>query len=177
MKKISLLSLLLIFIFIISSKANDDLGSVYQIMSEESKSVPREYYSFLEGVSHQLTYQDLSEAKWSSKMETPQSFYDGYWVRLKVKNKTNKENLGLIHRWNFEKRIIYKNTNKIYSFPLVRSMYNNYTHRSEDRIWYNYKIIMPKDELIEIYSYFRSQPLDRNQIFEGVLDWMAIGLW
>ena len=63
MKKISLLSLLLIFSFIISSKANDDLGSVYQIISEESKSVPREYYSFLEGVSHQLTYLDLSEAK------------------------------------------------------------------------------------------------------------------
>ena len=50
MKKISLLSLLLIFIFIISSKANDDLGSVYQIISEESKSVPREF-TLLEGVA------------------------------------------------------------------------------------------------------------------------------
>jgi len=177
MKKISFLSFLLIFSFILSLKANDNLGKVYQVTSEESNNIPREYYSFLEGVDYNLTYQDLVKADWSSKMQTPQSFYDGYWVRLKVENKTDKVNLGLVHRWNFEKRIIYKNPNKIYSFPLVRSTYNNYTHRSEDRIWYNYKIIMPKDELVEIYSYFRSQPLDRNQIFEGGLDWMAIGLW
>lgn len=119
----------------------------------------------------------MAEASWSSKMNNPQSFYDGYWVRLKVKNKMNEVNLGLVHRWNFEKRIIYKNIYKIYSFPLVRSIYNHYTHRSEDRLWYNYKIIMPKDEIVEIYGYFRSQPLDRNQIFENGLDWMASGLW
>ena len=177
MKKLSLLSIILIFICTFSLKANENKDKVYQVISEESTNIPREYYSFLENVSYQLTYKDLSEANWTSKMKTPQSFYDGYWVRLKVKNKTDKVNLGLVHRWNFEKRIIYKNSNKIYSFPLVRSIYDNYTHRSEDRIWYNYKIIMPKDELVEIYSYFRSQPLDRNQIFEGGLDWMAIGLW
>ena len=110
----------------------------------------------MEGVSHDLTYNELVEASWSSKMQTPQSFYDGYWVRIKVKNKTNEKNLGLVHRWNFEKRIIYNNTDKIHSFPLVKSIQNNYTHRSKDRIWYNYKIIMPKDKLVEIYSYFRS---------------------
>ena len=120
MKKISLLFLLLIFSFTLSLKANNNLGKVYQVTSEESKNIPREYYSFLEDVSHQLTYKDLSKASWTSKMKTPQSFYDGYWVRLKVKNKTNKVNLGLVHRWNFEKRIIYKNTEKIYNFPLVR---------------------------------------------------------
>ena len=84
MKKISLLSFLLIFSFILSLKANDNLGKVYQVTSEESNNIPREYYSFLEGVDYNLTYQDLVKADWSSKMQTPQSFYDGYWVRLKV---------------------------------------------------------------------------------------------
>ena len=157
--------------------AFENKEKIYLITSGDQTSIPREYYSFLEGVKYDLSYEDLAEADWSSKLNTPQSFYDGYWVRIKVKNKTKEENLGLVHRWNFEKRIVYKNTNKEYIFPLVRSVYNEYIHKSEDRIWYNYKIIMPKDDLVEIYSYFRSQPLDRNQIFEGGLDWMAIGLW
>jgi len=177
MKKIILFTIIVILLGKNQLIAFENEEKIYLITSEEQKSVPREYYSFLEGVSYQLTYKELAEASWASKMNNPQSFYDGYWVRLKVKNKMNEENLGLVHRWNFEKRIIYKNIYKIHSFPLVRSIYNYYTHRSDDRLWYNYKIIMPKDEIVEIYSYFRSQPLDRNQIFEGGLDWMAIGLW
>ena len=174
---------IIFFVILILLHGNNQLiafenkEKIYSIISGDQKNIPREYYSFLEGVNYDLSYKKLAEADWSPKLKTPQSFYDGYWVRIKVKNKTKEENLGLVHRWNFEKRIIYKNTGKIYSFPLVRSIYNSYTHRSEDRIWYNYKIIMPKNDLVEIYSYFRSQPLDRNQIFEGGLDWMAIGLW
>ncbi|MDG2196610.1 MAG: SpoIIE family protein phosphatase [SAR324 cluster bacterium] len=177
MKKIIFFTIIIVLLDQNQLVAFENGEKIYLITSEEQKNVPREYYSFLEGVSHQLNYKELAEANWTSKMNNPQSFYDGYWVRLKIKNKLDEVNLGLVHRWNFEKRIIYKNFEKIYSFPLVRSIYNNYTHRSEDRLWYNYKIIMPKDEPVEIYSYFRSQPLDRNQIFEGGLDWMAIGLW
>ena len=157
--------------------AFENKEKIYLVTSSDQKSIPREYYSFLEGVKYDLSYKELAEADWSSQLNTPQSFYDGYWVRLKVINKTKEEELGLVHRWNFEKRVVYKNINKEQIFPLVRSVYKEYIHKSEDRIWYNYKIIMPKDDLVEVYSYFRSQPLDRNQIFEGGLDWMAIGLW
>ena len=70
MKKLSLLSIILIFICTFSLKADENKGKVYQVISEESTNIPREYYSFLENVSHQLTYKDLSEASWNSKMKT-----------------------------------------------------------------------------------------------------------
>ena len=77
MKKLNLLSVILIFICTFSLKANENIDKVYQITSEELKNVPREYYSFLEGVDYNLTYEDLVKADWTSKMQTPQSFYDG----------------------------------------------------------------------------------------------------
>ena len=79
MKKIIFLSFLLILSFILSLKANENIDKVYQITSEELKNVPREYYSFLEGVGYNLTYEDLVKADWSSKMQTPQSFFRSTW--------------------------------------------------------------------------------------------------
>jgi len=52
MKKLNLLSIILIFICTFSLKANENIDKVYQITSEELKNVPREYYSFLEGVDY-----------------------------------------------------------------------------------------------------------------------------
>ncbi|MFZ8995776.1 MAG: hypothetical protein ACO21U_12825, partial [bacterium] len=65
MKKLNLLSIILIFICTFSLKANENIDKVYQVISEESTNIPREYYSFLENVSHQLNYKDLSEASWT----------------------------------------------------------------------------------------------------------------
>ena len=61
MKKLNLLSIILIFICTFSLKSNENKDKVYQVISEESTNIPREYCSFLENVSHQLTYKDLSE--------------------------------------------------------------------------------------------------------------------
>ena len=64
-------------------KANENKDKVYQVVSEELKNLPREYYSSLEGVEYDLNYEDLVKADWTSEMQTPQSFYDRYWVRIK----------------------------------------------------------------------------------------------
>ena len=111
MKELSLLSIILIFICIFSLKANENIDKIYQVSSEELKNVPREYYSFLEGVDYNLTYEDLVKLDWSSKMQTPQSFYDGSWIRIKILNNSKQEKLGLHHNWNFEKNLSLKTTN------------------------------------------------------------------
>ena len=65
MKKLNLLSIILIFICTFSLKSNENKDKVYQVISEESTDILREYYSFLENVSHQLTFKDLLEASWT----------------------------------------------------------------------------------------------------------------
>ena len=51
--------------------AVENKENIYLITSGDQKKIPREYYSFLEGVSHDLTYNELVEESWSSKMQTP----------------------------------------------------------------------------------------------------------
>ena len=104
MKKLSLLSIILIFICTFSLKANENKDKVYQVTSEELKNVPREYYSFLEGVDYNLTYEDLVKADWSSKMQTPQSFYDGYWIRIKVLNNSKQRKTWITSQLEFRKK-------------------------------------------------------------------------
>ncbi len=177
MKMLSLLSIILIFICTFSLKANENIDKIYQVSSKELKNVPREYYSFLEGVDYNLTYEDLAKADWSSKMQTPQSFYDGYWIRIKILNNTKQEKLGLHHNWNFEKKLIYKNNQLLREFPFVDSEDRPYMYRTDERIWYDYKIQMPVGEVTEIFSYFRSQPLDRLNSRPGSIDRILIGTW
>ena len=47
----------------------------------------------------------------------------------------------------------------------------------KDRIWYDYKINMPEGDITEIYSFFRSRPLDRMNSRPNGLDRVAIGSW
>ena len=99
---------------------NENKDNFYQVLSRESKNVPREYYSFLEGVDYDLTYEDLVKEDWSSKMQNPRSFYGGYWIRIKVLNNSKQEKFGLHYNWNFEKNYLQKNQ-LLRDFPFVDS--------------------------------------------------------
>ncbi|NDB03404.1 MAG: hypothetical protein EBY38_07060, partial [Flavobacteriaceae bacterium] len=97
--------------------------------------------------------------------------------RIKVLNNSKQEKLGLHHNWNFEKKFIYKNNQLLRDFPFVDSEDRPYIYRTDERIWYDYKIQMPVGEITEIFSYFRSQPLDRVNSRPGGIDGILIGTW
>ena len=90
-------------------------------------------------------------------------------------NNTKQEKLGLHHNWNFEKKLIYKNNQLLREFPFVDSEDRPYIYRTDERIWYDYKIQMPVGEVTEISSYFRSQPLDCLYARSGGSDRILVG--
>ena len=85
--------------------------------------------------------------------------------------------MGIHHNFNFEKKLIYKNSNEIKVYDFLDSENENYKYKERNRIWYDYKIIMPIGEITEVYSFFRSQPLDRMNARQGGIDRITIGTW
>ena len=45
--------------------------------------------TFAEGLDENATIINLENAKWNSLLQTPQSFVDGYWGRILIRNMTN----------------------------------------------------------------------------------------
>ena len=62
-------------------------------------------------------------------------------------------------------------------YPFLDSIDEEYKHRDNDRIWFDYKIVLPKNEKFIIFNYFRSQPLDRSNARPNGLDRIDIGTW
>ena len=71
--------------------------------------------------------------------------------------------------------MVYENKLGIKVFNFLDSEQKDYKYKDENRIWFDYKIRMPIGEVTEIYSYFRSQPLDRVNSRKGGLDNISIG--
>ena len=150
---------------------------VYQLENENLQTIPHSYFQYLEGVDHTIPIKELKSGKWTNNMKTPQSFYDGYWIKIAVYNSTKNEVMGIHHNFNFEKKLIYENKLGLKIFNFLDSEQKDYKYKDENRIWFDYKIQMPIGEVTEIYSYFRSQPLDRVNSRKGGLDKISIGTW
>jgi len=183
LSKICLLSKLLIFFLILFTKglaySSDTVikDDVYIMNDDKLNNIPRKYLRFLEYGNFNLNLKELKDSNWNNQLKTQQSFYDGYWVRIKVLNLTSTSEMGIHHHWNFEKRIIYDNPNQSISYNFLDYNNENYEYMDKDRIWYDYKIQMPTNKITVIYSFFRSRPLDRMNSFPNGLDKIAIGSW
>ena len=137
----------------------------------------QKYMKFLEGLSYDISYEELKKGKWRNKLQSQQSLYDGFWVKIMIKNLSSTKEMGIHHFFNFEKKLIYKNSYGIKSYDFLDSEDDHYKYKDNDRIWYDYKIVMPIDGITEIYSFFRSQPLDRMNARQNGIDRITIGTW
>ena len=175
----------IIFIFVLIFNYNNFVFSseiqtqndTFIIHNDKLINVPRKYLRFLEHGDFNLTLNKLKESKWENELSTQQSFYDGFWVKIKILNLSSTSEMGIHHHWNFEKRIIYENSFNFKSFNFLDYNNDNYEYMTKDRIWYDYKIDMPTGDITEIYSFFRSRPLDRMNSHSNGLDRIAIGSW
>lgn len=151
--------------------------NTFVLETDNLQTIPRDYLLFLEGVSKDISFDELKNADWKNTMKTPQSFYEGYWIKVSIFNKSDAFEMGIHHNWNFEKKIIFNNSLGITIFPFLDYHNPDYKYRNENRIWFDYKIEMPTNEVTEVYSFFRSRPLDRMNAKENGLDRIAIGSW
>ncbi len=146
------------------------------ILKEESlHTIPSKYLQFLEGYNEFVDIDDLENGNWQPKLKNAQSIYDGYWVKIVIKNELSIENIGLYHNENREKKIIVFN-----SFGVKESDYWKWSKNpliGDDYFFDHLKIRMPNNEITVVYDFFRSQPFDRHMGIENGLDRIMIGSW
>ena len=162
---------------IIFSIDNQYEEKTYYLKNDNYQNIPRSYFEFLENKDHNLTINQLKNSTWSKELKTNQSYYDGFWIKLVIHNQTENQYLGIHHHWNFEKKLIYINSLGEIIYPFLDSIDEEYKHRDNNRIWFDYKIVLPKNEKTIIYNFFRSQPLDRSNARPNGLDRIDIGTW
>ena len=145
--------------------------------TDKGNKIPREYMYFLENTSHELNLKDLKEKKWRDKLLDNNSFYNGFWVKVSVKNISSEEKLAFDHNSNYQKKIIINNSKGLKIHNYLKITDSSYTYFDEDRIYFDYKVLMPKGEITEIYNYFRSRPLHKSQAKIGGMDSIRINTW
>ena len=168
--------LLIIFVFLIFQKTIS-AQIVYNLKTEELQNIPYRYFKFLENSNENLSIKELENSKFENNLNSVQSYYDGFWVKLSILNETNQTDMGIHHQWNFEKRVVYSNSIGTTEYDFLDNEFESYSYREENRIWFDYRLIMPKGEVTNVYSYFRSQPLDRVMAKKNNLERIDIGPW
>ena len=94
-----LLLVLLIFYLNNFNLNSQNLKSEKIWILEESNltRVPQDYFEYYEDSEYDLTVDELETADWRKELLTSQSYYEGFWVKIAVLNKTNTEILGIQH--------------------------------------------------------------------------------
>ena len=77
------------------------------ILKEKSlHTISSKHLQFLEGYNEFIDIDDLENGNWQPKLKNAQSIYNGYWVRIAIKNELPIENIGLYHNENREKKFL-----------------------------------------------------------------------
>ena len=149
-----------ITIFSLSILGNSAFGSPYVYTGDSKVSV--EQFEYLEGLDNDASLSALKNGDWNKKIQNIQSYYNGFWVRLSVFNKTNEINLGVRHWTTFENKLYAINSNGIQEYEYISFYDDSYSFIGVDRIQFRYRIMMPTDEITTIYSFYRFRPLHRT---------------
>ncbi len=145
------------------------------ISSESLERIPPKHLNFLEGFDQDVSLETFENAEWTETLMSAQSMVEGYWVRFVVKNNLTTSSIGLMHNFNFEKKLYVKNSLGVAVYPHWK--YGEHPFLGEGRIGEQYRIVMPQNEETVIYDFFRSQPFDRYMAMVDGLDRMTIGSW
>ena len=78
---------------------------VFELPQTGLSTIAPEHLEFLEGVDHTIPVDRLLEATWTSRLVNNQSLVDGYWVRFRVRNTLQMDEIGIEHNFNTEKKI------------------------------------------------------------------------
>ena len=148
---------------------------VFELPQTGLSTIAPEHLEFLEGVDHTISVDRLLEAKWTSRLVNNQSLVDGYWVRFRVRNTLQMDEIGIEHNFNTEKKIYAGHSGGVDEY--------NYWRQGRDpwmgngRILSHHMVVMPAGEITTIYNYFRNKPFDRYMSKVNGLDRMTIGPW
>ena len=88
------------------ANSNDQILVPFTIGSKSLENIPYKHFEYLEGYDHNTTLKELKKGSWKKKLKNYQSIVDGYWVRFKILNNFNTNEIGLFHNWNTEKKFL-----------------------------------------------------------------------
>ena len=137
-------------------------NNIYIYEQDDNNPIPFNKMEFLEGKEAEVDYETLKKENWKKDIQDIHSYYNGLWIKIKIKNNSNLSELGVSHWANFEKRLIIKNKNGLKELELLSFGDGKYKYFDQNRIWFDYKVSMPKGEITEIYSFYRTKPLHRT---------------
>ena len=86
--------LITIITFILMGSSASSAQDAFILRSEGLQTLPTKYMSFSENLNENANINDLQNAPWISELATSQSYVDGYWVKIIIKNETNETAIG-----------------------------------------------------------------------------------
>ena len=98
---------------------------------------------YLEEFGPNMEFKFLKESNWQNKIEDIHSYYNGFWIKVSIQNRSKIKNLSVSHRRTFEKKIIINNEEDLKEFPLISFREGNYKFYDKNRIRFKYKVEMP----------------------------------
>ena len=119
-------------------------NNIYIYEQDDNNPIPFNKMEFLEGKEAEVDYETLKKEIWKKDIEDIHSYYNGLWI--KIKNNSNLSELGVSHWANFEKRLIIKNKNGLKELELLSFGDGKYKYFDQNRIWFDYKVSMPKEK-------------------------------
>ena len=118
--KISIFNFLFFFVFA-SFTFGEENKNIYILSNSNYQNIPRAYFQFLEGKSSDISLKDLNKANWNDELESSQSYFEGFWVKLILENRTDNLEFGIHHNWNFEKKLIFSNSKFNKTYDILKS--------------------------------------------------------
>ena len=112
-------------IFFLYLTVNTAFGKTY-IFTEDAN-ISTDYFEYLEGADEQANISDLKEANWKQNIDDIHSYYNGFWVKLTVLNKSGITNLGIRHWTTFEKKLFAVNSKGIQEYDYISFYENSYS--------------------------------------------------
>ena len=108
-------------------KSRSGIGIEATVTQGNNGTIPLEKMQFLEGVGPDVGFEILKNSNWSKKIEDIHSFYNGFWAKVLIKNKSKIKELGINHWGNYEKKLFIINSNGIIKYrhvgPITKIVY------------------------------------------------------
>jgi len=110
------------------------------LSSESLERIPPKHLNFLEGFDQDVTLETLENAKWTETLMSAQSMVEGYWVRFVVKNNLTTSSIGLMHNFNFEKKLYVKNSLGVAVYENEKKILSSLKHKTKIKTKFNHII-------------------------------------
>ena len=102
---VKIIKSILINIFFTSVLFASNNVDIVTIHDGNPEIVQSKYMKYLDDPDHDISYSELKNSEWRNNLQSQQSMYNGFWVKIIIENLSSTKEMGIHHNFNFEKKI------------------------------------------------------------------------